>query len=197
MTEIYVTIGGVPMTHAEYKAWKRAKCGGGKAVRAPRAESSERVMIKSLAEEIARLYSKVKVIESIQCFYRNGYSQWGNSFRMVVNINAIRKPMVMFMAAARKIKPYTEEIERLCKRGSKCVFQLIEKLSYMLDDVKIALQALCDGVRKSAVCYELYQQPCINERGKRLGLAVLMSRSERALADMDKIIGEVFEMSRM
>lgn len=159
--------------------------------------NGERLFIRSLADEIARLYKKVGIIESIQCFYRNGYSQWGNSFRIVVGIEAIRRPMVRFMAAARKINPLIKEIENLCKRGSKCVFQLIENLTYMLDDVRVALRELCEGVRKSSVLYGLATRPCICEKGKRLGLAVLMSRSEKALFDMDSIIGDVWKLTKM
>lgn len=187
MEAAYIIVNGVSMTQKEFKAYKASKCPK-KAVRKRKIIVTDKDIIKGVSSEITSLYKRVKVIESLKCFYTNGYRQWGTSFNFVINIKDIRMPLVKYMMVAKEITPILEEIETLSKKGSKSVFQIIEKLTYKLDDVKTALKSLCDGVNKSEVIYGLSKRPCIYEKGKRLGLSILMARSSSALNEMDDII---------
>lgn len=187
MEAVYIIVNGVSMSKKEFKAYKASKCPK-KAVRKRKTIVTDKDIIKGVSNEITSLYKRVKVIESLKCFYTNGYRQWGTSFNFVINIKDIRMPLVKFMIVAKEINPLLKEIEMLSKKGSKSVFQIIEKLTYKLDDAKTALKNLCDGVSKSEVIYGLSKRPCIYDKGRRLGLSILMARSSSALNEMDDII---------
>lgn len=195
MEAIYITINGIPMTAKEYRTYKASKRPK-KAVKRRNNIISDKDIIKGISNEINALYKRMKIIESLKCFYNNGYRQWGTSFTFVINIKDIRNPLVKFIIAAKKVTPLIDEIELLSKKGSKSVFQIIEELTYKLDDVKTALVKLCEGVDKSEVVYGLAQRPCIYENGKRLGLSVLMSRAYFALSEIDEIISKMKDISK-
>lgn len=194
MEAIYITVNGVPMTLKQYRAYKASKSPK-KVIRKRKTFVTDKDIIKDISSEINALYKRVKVIESLKCFYNNGYRQWGTSFNFVVNIKDIRTPLVKFIMVAKEVTPMLQEIEMLSKKGSKSVFQIIENLAYKLDDVKISLKNLCDGVNKSEVVYGLSNRPCIYEKDRRLGLSILMARSHSALTEMDEIISRLKEMS--
>lgn len=110
MEAIYITVNGIPMTAKEYRAYKASKSPK-KAVRKRNNIVSDKDIIKGISSEINALYKRVKVIESLKCFYNNDYRQWGTNFTFVINIKDIRTPLVKFIIAAKKVTPLIKEIE--------------------------------------------------------------------------------------
>lgn len=187
--EIFAIINGKSMTKKEFMVYKAAKCGKvTKAVKTDNNAFSTRDMIKGAAGEVEELYKQVKVITSLIAFYENGHRQWGKNFDFVVSIKGIHRPLSLLIIRAREAVKIMDEIKVTSRRGSRSVFQLIELLSYKMDDIREYLGELCKAVDKTAVLGLSQNCPCISDRGRRLGLAILISRSELALPKFDEII---------
>lgn len=184
-----ITIGGVTMTTKEYNTMKK------KSQAKSKKEKTEK-MIKTLSPYINKLIKNVKVLKSAAAYYDNGYRQWGVICRDIINHPCIKHPFVKFRKSAYDISNLMNDIELIGKKNEKDIFQFIEKLSYKVDDAKTFLGELVRGVCDSRVCEFYANEKCINETGRRLGLAVLMEKTMLSMSEIQTVINELDNISR-
>lgn len=187
----YIIVNGQKMTDAEFKKYAAER--NAKSAKQPRKNHvyTTKDYIREISEQVDDMCHKLRILRSLESFYNNGYRQWGNSFKTVVSIEKIHKPLFGIVVTVNRMKPLVSEIETLGKRGSKGIFQDIEKLTYILQDIKVYMKNLYDGVKESEVLYGLSHRPCIYETGRRLGLQEIMYRMFTALNDIDKTIAAI------
>ena len=180
----YIIVNGVKMTLDDYKKVikeKKSKLN----IKKPKKVLTE---INLLPSDIKEMMKKVKLIKSLSAYYDNGYKQWGNVAKFIINLDEIRKPFVLYRAKAREIQKTMEEISAISKRNDKSVFQYIRTLSYQLDDLCTQMDLLFKGVSRSGIVAHYANHECINGSGRRLGLQTLMSRSWSATKELNNII---------
>lgn len=143
------------------------------------------------AEQAIRLVKSLKVLKSLSAYREHGYRQWGKICRdNVINHPYISTPLGRVYLKYNEIEEQIDAIEAE-RKNSKDVYQLIEKLSFLIDDIKGIMTELTKGIRDSRVCEFYADHEMINGDKRRLGLAVLMQKSLLALLDIDNIFAEV------
>ena len=185
-TEISATVvaNGVVMNITEYRKSKRSTL--------PKKHKRRvKTEINTLPDEIKVMMRGARVIKSLNYWYENGYAQWGNIAKMILDLKEIRKPFVLFRSRTRGLNETLAEIERLAKRNSKGAVDLLEKCSWQIEDLEESFVKLLDGISNSHVCDIYADHECINGRGRRLGLKELMSRSMTAINSMENTIKEL------
>lgn len=180
----YIIVNGVRMSMDDYKKVIKEKKSKLK-IKKPKKVLTE---INLLPSDIKEMMKKVKLIKSLSAYYDNGYKQWGNVAKFIINLDEIRKPFVLYRAKAREIQKTMEEISAISKRNDKSVFQYIRTLSYQLDDLCTQMDLLFKGVSRSGIVAHYANHECINGSGRRLGLQTLMSRSWSATKELTNII---------
>ena len=161
----YIIVNGVRMSMDDYKKVikeKKSKLN----IKKPKKVLTE---INLLPSDIKEMMKKVKLIKSLSAYYDNGYKQWGNVAKFIINLDEIRKPFVLYRAKAREIQKTMEEISAISKRNDKSVFQYIRTLSYQLDDLCTQMDLLFKGVSRSGVVAHYANHECIVGCGRRLG----------------------------
>lgn len=187
----YIIVNGVRMSMDDYKKVikeKKSKLN----IKKPKKVLTE---INLLPSDIKEMMKKVKLIKSLSAYYDNGYKQWGNVAKFIINLDEIRKPFVLYRIKAREIQKTMEEISAISKRNDKSVFQYIRTLSYQLDDLCTQMDLLFRGVSRSGVVAHYANHECIIGCGRRLGLQTLMSRSWSATKELNDIIKRCQEIS--
>lgn len=192
MTNVFVILNGQPMTEKEYKTYKKAKY--------PKATTTKKrnnVMTERqfAAYEVKELMKKFGVLNSLIAYNRNGYRQWGNEHTAIMNIKEISKPFNNTLCNAKKLINIANEIERLAKRNSKEIPSLLTELTWQLTDTTKALNKLIHGVKQSSILYGLSDNKCISENGRRLGLKILIAKSEKSLISIRYSIEQLKQLS--
>lgn len=178
-----ILVNGVKMTISEWKAILQQN----KPTNKPKKVQKQVTSITILPQEIKALLKDSKVINSLAAYYHNGYKQWGNIHKEVINNRNISSPFIKFNMEARKTNKLIEEINHIARYNSKSVYSYVRKLSWQIEDLQTALKALYDGVNKSQILYSPYSNSeCINGEGKRLGLRILMFRTFMAMDSLNK-----------
>ena len=182
MEEGLVIVNGVTMTLADYRK-KLKENGRIKVVKRKKVKTE----VQQQVVDIKKMIKSVKLMESLKAYYRNGYRQWGAVHKNIVSLNGIRKPFSMFIVKYYEIKRLVSEIERIGLRSDKAVYQYMEKLSYLVDDMVHIINDLANGISKNNICQRYENEKCIYEVGRRLGLKELLSRVFSATCDLQKI----------
>lgn len=184
-----VTVNGITMTYAEYKAMIKAK--------QRKAKKAKQINeIKLLPNDVKALMKNVKVLKSIVAYYRHGYRQWGTIAKGIINMPQIQSPFLNVVIKTKEIADKVSEIETIGKKGDKAIYQYIEKLQYLLDDLQKHLDALLFGITKSGVLSGAIQQhECISGEGRRLGLRVLVQRGDKAISEIGRIIAKLEDIT--
>ena len=187
-TEISATIvvNGVTMDITEYRKLRRSL-----APKKPKCKRKKHTEITIIPEAIKTMMKGARVIKSLNYWYENGYAQWGNIAKFILDMKEIRKPFVLFRSRTKELNETLAEIERLAKRNSKSVYEYLEKASWQIEDLEESFVKLLDGISNSHVCDIYANHECINGRGRRLGLKELMSRSMTAINSMENTIKEL------
>lgn len=184
LCESIIVVNGVSMTQREYRKMLKER-GLIKAKPKKKKESSE-IQLDSL--EVKELVKGVKLLSSLKAYHRNGYRQWGNIHTQIVGLNGIRQPFSQFNAKYWEIKDIMTKIENVGGKSEKAVYQYMEKLGYLLDDMIEIIKELSLGISRNDVCQVFKNEKAIFENGRRLGLKELMSRVCRTLIDMQSIV---------
>lgn len=178
------------MTTKEYKNMLRAE----KAKAAKKAQINE---IKLLPADIKALMKNVKVLKSITAYYHHGYRQWGRIAKSIITAPTIASPFLNVVLRTKEVNDKIAEIETIGKKGEKAVFQYVEKLQYLLDDLQKHLDDLLFSITKSGVLSSAIQQhECISGEGRRLGLRILVQRGDKAISEIGRIIATLGEITR-
>lgn len=181
-----IVVNGVAMSIVDFKKAQRAK----NAATKPKKKAQKKLVteITILPTEIDVLMKGAKVVNSLAAYYNNGYRQWGNVCKDVINNRYINSPFVKFNMEARKTNHLINEINNIAKHNSKSVYAYVRKLSWQVEDLQTALRALYEGVNKSEILLSPYaDSECINGTGRRLGLRILMLRAFQAMDSLDKM----------
>lgn len=155
--------------------------------------------IRLLPADIKALMKNVKVLKSITAYYRHGYKQWGIIARDIINMPQIASPFLNVILRTKDVNDKIAEIEKICKKGDKAVFQFIERMTFQLDDLNKQLDQLLWGITKSGVLSSTMQtHECIvgSKDGKRLGLKTLVERGDKAISEIGRIINKLDEIAK-
>lgn len=186
-----ITVNGITMTITEYKKQLKAKKQAMSKKQTPtkkRKAKKQETEITILPKEIKTMLKSAKVMKSLAAYYDNGYKQWGNICRDILNLKEIRPHFTFYRAKATEVTNTINEIANIAKGNEKAVFQYVRKLSYQLDDIKQHMQNLYKGTTSSGVIEAFGKHEAINGEGKRLGLRILMTRTFKAVDELETII---------
>lgn len=194
MGEQTITVNGVTMSLKAYKKQKRAeafeklsKAKKAAIKREKKARKNHKTEIQTIPQEIKSLLKQVKVMKSLEAYYTNGYRQWGNIAKGIINDANINKPFKSFVETFGKIDKHVEEINEIAKHNERAIFAYLRKLSYLMDDAKTQMNALQREVGLSGYINRNLLHECISGEGRRLGLRTLMSRTLKAIGEIEYI----------
>lgn len=181
-----IIVNGVTMLLVDYRKLKRSQLDI-----KPKKKVIVVSEVKILSSDIQYMVGKIRLIKSLYAYYDNAYRQWGNIGKRVINLREIRKPFVMYRAKVREMSHTMDMIVEESKRNKKSVYELIRKLGYQIDDIRICMDELFKGINESCVIQRFYNHECICGCKKRLGLKMLMSRSLSAQKDLTQLISNL------
>lgn len=185
-----ILVNGIVMSTKDFKKMCMAK---NKAIKAEKATAHKKnttgTEITILPSDIKIMLRGAKVMTSLSAYYKHGYRQWGTICKEIINLKDISAPFVRYIISAKEVNKVINDINDIAKHNSKSVFAYVRKLSWKLEDVAKDMKALQDGVNKSGVLNSPMQNhECINGTGRRLGLKILMDRTDDAIKQLDTIV---------
>ena len=187
-----IIVNGVKMTMKEYNALCREKAKN-KNKRQAKKQLNE---IQLLPDDIKTLMKSTKVFKSLMAYYKNGYKQWGNIHREVLKIDNMGGKFILVVSAIETTNKHITEICDLAKHSNKAVFGMIQDLSYKMTDLQSKLMDLHNVVTGSGVINSPFNaHEVINGKGRRLGLKILMYRTEDAIIAINTIIYKLQQLA--
>ena len=181
-----ITVDGTTMLVSEYKKLKRAE-------NRKRRRKQQKNEIKLLPSEVKVILKSAKVMRSLSAYYDWSYKQWGRIAKTILHDRDIESPFLNYRIHAREANAIIEDIDAIGGKGEKNVFQFILKLSWKMAEIRQDLTSLYCGVNESGVCRQFkdHESICGSKDGKRLGLRQLMTRTYKALDDLDVIVAKL------
>ena len=187
-----IIVNGVKMTMKEYNALRREKAKN-KNKRKAKKQLNE---IQLLPDDIKTLMKSTKVFKSLVAYYKNGYKQWGNIHREVLKIDNMGGKFILVVSAIETTNKHITEICDLAKHSNKAVFGMIQDLSYKMTDLQSKLMNLHNVVTGSGIINSPFNaHEVINGKGRRLGLKILMYRTEDAIITINTIIYKLQQLA--
>ena len=191
-TDNTIIVNGVKMTMKEYNAFRREKVKN-KNKRKTKKQLNE---IQLLPDDIKTLMKSTKVFKSLVAYYKNGYKQWGNIHREVLKIDNMGGKFILVVSAIETTNKHITEICNLAKHSNKAVFGMIQDLSYKMTDLQSKLMNLHSVVTGSDIINSPFNtHEVINGKGRRLGLKILMYRTEDAIIAINTIIYKLQQLA--
>ena len=191
-TDNTIIVNGVKMTMKEYNAFRREKVKN-KNKRKAKKQLNE---IQLLPDDIKTLMKSTKVFKSLVAYYKNGYRQWGNIHREVLKIDNMGGKFILVVSAIETTNKHITEICDLAKHSNKAVFGMIQDLSYKMTDLQSKLMDLHNVVTGSGIINSPFNiHEVINGKGRRLGLKILMYRTEDAIIAINTIIYKLQQLA--
>ena len=191
-TDNTIIVNGVKMTMKEYNAFRREKAKN-KNKRKPKKQLNE---IQLLPNDIKTLMKSTKVFKSLVAYYKNGYRQWGNIHREVLKIDNMGGKFILVVSAIETTNKHITDICNLAKHSNKAVFGMIQDLSYKMTDLQRKLMNLHNVVTGSGIINSPFNaHEVINGKGRRLGLKILMYRTEDAIIAINTIIYKLQQLA--
>lgn len=191
-TDNTIIVNGVKMTMKEYNALRREKAKN-KNKRKAKKQLNE---IQLLPDDIKTLMKSTKVFKSLVAYYKNGYKQWGNIHREVLKIDNMGGKFILVVSAIETTNKHITEICGLAKHSNKAVFGMIQDLSYKMTDLQSKLMDLHNVVTGSGIINSPFNtHEVINGKGRRLGLKILMYRTEDAIIAINTIIYKLQQLA--
>lgn len=187
-----IIVNGVKMTMKEYNVFRREKVKN-KNKRKAKKQLNE---IQLLPDDIKTLMKSTKVFKSLVAYYKNGYKQWGNIHREVLKIDNMGGKFILVVSAIETTNKHITEICNLAKHSNKAVFGMIQDLSYKMADLQSKLMNLHKVVTGSGIIHSPFNtHEVINGNGRRLGLKILMYRTEDAIIAINTIIYKLQQLA--
>ena len=187
-----IIVNGVKMTMKEYNALRREKAKN-KNKRKAKKQLNE---IQLLPNDIKTLMKSTKVFKSLVAYYKNGYKQWGNIHREVLKIDNMGGKFILVVSAIETTNKHITEICDLAKHSNKAVFGMIQDLSYKMTDLQSKLMDLHNVVNGSGIINSPFNtHEVINGKDRRLGLKILMYRTEDAIIAINTIIYKLQQLA--
>lgn len=187
-----IIVNGVKMTMKEYNALRKEKAKN-KSKRKAKKQLNE---IQLLSDDIKTLMKSTKVFKSLVAYYKNGYKQWGNIHREVLKIDNMGGKFILVVSAIETTNKHITEICDLAKHSNKAVFGMIQDLSYKMTNLQSKLMNLHKVVNGSDIINSPFNtHEVINGKGRRLGLKILMYRTEDAIIAINTIIYKLQQLA--
>lgn len=187
-----IIVNGVKMTIKEYNLLRKKKATN-KSKRKPKKQLNE---IQLLHDDIKTLMKSTKVFKSLVAYYKNGYKQWGNIHREVLKIDNMGGKFILVVSAIETTNKHITDICNLAKHSNKAVFGMIQDLSYKMTDLQSKLMNLHSVVTGSDIINSPFNtHEVINGKGRRLGLKILMYRTEDAIIAINTIIYKLQQLA--
>lgn len=187
-----IIVNGVKMTMKEYNALRKEKTKN-KSKRKAKKQLNE---IQLLSDDIKTLMKSTKIFKSLVAYYKNGYKQWGNIHREVLKIDNMGGKFVLVVSAIETTNKLIADICDVAKRSNKAVFGMIQDLSYKMTDLQSKLMNLHSVVNGSGIINSPFNtHEVINGNGRRLGLKILMYRTEDAIIAINTIIYKLQQLA--
>lgn len=187
-----IIVNGVKMTIKEYNLLRKKKATN-KSKRKPKKQLNE---IQLLPDDIKTLMKSTKVFKSLVAYYKNGYKQWGNIHREVLKIDNMGGKFILVVSAIETTNKHITEICNLAKHSNKAVFGMIQDLSYKMADLQSKLMSLHSVVNGSGIINSPFNtHEVINGTNRRLGLKILMYRTEDAIIAINTIIYKLQQLA--
>ena len=187
-----IIVNGVKMTIKEYNLLRKKKATN-KSKRKPKKQLNE---IQLLPDDIKTLMKSTKVFKSLVAYYKNGYKQWGNIHREVLKIDNMGGKFILVVSAIETTNKHITEICNLAKRSNKAVFGMIQDISYKMADLQSKLMSLHSVVNGSGIINSPFNtHEVINGTNRRLGLKILMYRTEDAIIAINTIIYKLQQLA--
>ena len=187
-----IIVNGVKMTMKEYNALRKEKAKN-KSKRKAKKQLNE---IQLLPDDIKTLMKSTKVFKSLVAYYKNGYKQWGNIHREVLKIDNMGGKFILVVSAIKATNKHITDICNLAKHSNKAVFGMIQDLSYKMTDLQSKLMNLHNVVTGSGIINSPFNiHEVINGKGRRLGLKILMYRTEDAIIAINTIIYKLQQLA--
>lgn len=187
-----IIVNGVKMTMKEYNALRKEKAKN-KSKRKAKKQLNE---IQLLPDDIKTLMKSTKVFKSLVAYYKNGYKQWGNIHREVLKIDNMGGKFILVVSAIETTNKHITEICNLAKHSNKAVFGMIQDLSYKMADLQSKLMNLHNVVTGSGIIHSPFNtHEVINGTNRRLGLKILMYRTEDAIIAINTIIYKLQQLA--
>lgn len=191
-TDNTIIVNGVKMTIKEYNLLRKKKATN-KSKRKAKKQLNE---IQLLPDDIKTLMKSTKVFKSLVAYYKNGYKQWGNIHREVLKIDNMGGKFILVVSAIETTNKHITEICNLAKRSNKAVFGMIQDLSYKMADLQSKLMNLHNVVTDYGIINSPFNtHEVINGKGRRLGLKILMYRTEDAIIAINTIIYKLQQLA--
>lgn len=191
-TDNTIIVNGVKMTMKEYNALRKEKAKN-KSKRKAKKQLNE---IQLLPDDIKTLMKSTKVFKSLVAYYKNGYKQWGNIHREVLKIDNMGGKFILVVSAIETTNKHITEICNLAKHSNKAVFGMIQDLSYKMADLQSKLMSLHSVVNGSGIIHSPFNtHEVINGTNRRLGLKILMYRTEDAIIAINTIIYKLQQLA--
>ena len=187
-----IIVNGVKMTMKEYNALRKEKAKN-KSKRKAKKQLNE---IQLLPDDIKTLMKSTKVFKSLVAYYKNGYKQWGNIHREVLKIDNMGGKFILVVSAIETTNKHITDICNLAKHSNKAVFGMIQDLSYKMTDLQSKLMDLHNVVTGSGIINSPFNiHEVLNGKGRRLGLKILMYRTEDAIIAINTIIYKLQQLA--
>lgn len=187
-----IIVNGVKMTIKEYNLLRKEKATN-KSKRKPKKQLNE---IQLLPDDIKTLMKSTKVFKSLVAYYTNGYKQWGNIHREVLKIDNMGDKFILVVSAIKTTNELITDIYNVAKRSNKAVFGMIQDLSYKMADLQSKLMSLHSVVNGSGIINSPFNShEVINGKNRRLGLKILMYRTEDAIIAINTIIYKLQQLA--
>lgn len=191
-TDNTIIVNGVKMTIKEYNLLRKKKATN-KSKRKPKKQLNE---IQLLPDDIKTLMKSTKVFKSLVAYYTNGYKQWGNIHREVLKIDNMGGKFILVVSAIKTTNELIADICNVAKHSNKAVFGMIQDLSYKMADLQSKLMSLHSVVTGSGIINSPFNtHEVINGKGRRLGLKILMYRTEDAIIAINTIIYKLQQLA--
>lgn len=191
-TDNTIIVNGVKMTIKEYNLLRKKKATN-KSKRKAKKQLNE---IQLLPNDIKTLMKSTKVFKSLVAYYKNGYKQWGNIHREVLKIDNMGGKFILVVSAIETTNKHITDICNLAKHSNKAVFGMIQDLSYKMTDLQSKLMDLHNVVTGSGIINSPFNiHEVINGKGRRLGLKILMYRTEDAIIAINTIIYKLQQLA--
>lgn len=187
-----IIVNGVKMTIKEYNLLRKKKATN-KSKRKPKKQLNE---IQLLPDDIKTLMKSTKVFKSLVAYYTNGYKQWGNIHREVLKIDNMGGKFILVVSAIKTTNELIADICNVAKHSNKAVFGMIQDLSYKMADLQSKLMNLHSVVTGSGIINSPFNtHEVINGTNRRLGLKILMYRTEDAIIAINTIIYKLQQLA--
>lgn len=181
-----IYVNGKKMTQKELKAMIKAK-----SIDSKPKKKAKKTAIQEIPSWVKTIVRNAGPIKSLAAYYDNGYKQWGNIARVVIQEPQIYRPFLAFRSKVCDMTCIINEINIIGKHDEKAIFAYLQKLSWKLDDIKKDMDSLYHAVQESGVLDTFKDRECINGTGRRLGLAILMERTYRSIRNMNDTINDI------